>query len=194
MAGWFVRLRLHRELAAEPEPLCLPARPARADAEAIYELSELPDRKRLDACRGRRRRYLEWIGFAGDYSVGLAAPLPRANELSSVRREPPYARLRSRRQGAHISIRNIRVRGLGVMLVLGTRPEAIKMAPVILECSRRPHDVRSIVCVTGQHREMLPPVIEYFGILPDIDLDLMIHGQTVLGICRAVLASARCRH
>ena len=58
------------------------------------------------------------------------------------------------------------MRGLGVMLVLGTRPEAIKMAPVILECTRRPHDVHSIVCVTGQHREMLAPVIEYFGIRP----------------------------
>lgn len=53
------------------------------------------------------------------------------------------------------------------------------MAPVILECSRRPRDIRSIVCVTGQHREMLVPVIEYFGIRPDIDLDLMTPGQAI---------------
>ena len=65
------------------------------------------------------------------------------------------------------------------MLVLGTRPEAIKMAPVIRECSRRPREIESVVCVTGQHREMLAPVIDYFGIRPDIDLGLMMPDQSV---------------
>ncbi|MCA9119913.1 MAG: UDP-N-acetylglucosamine 2-epimerase (non-hydrolyzing) [Planctomycetaceae bacterium] len=71
------------------------------------------------------------------------------------------------------------------LLVLGTRPEAIKMAPVIQECHRRA-DVDPIVCFTGQHREMVAQVADYFGIKPDLDLDLMLPNQTLAGL------TARC--
>ncbi|HVC92141.1 MAG TPA: UDP-N-acetylglucosamine 2-epimerase (non-hydrolyzing) [Pirellulales bacterium] len=67
---------------------------------------------------------------------------------------------------------------LRVLLTLGTRPEAIKMAPVILECRKRSEAIEPIVCFTGQHREMLRQVTDYFGIEADVDLDLMTPGQT----------------
>ena len=67
------------------------------------------------------------------------------------------------------------------LLVLGTRPEAIKMAPVIQECQRRP-DVEPIICFTGQHREMVAQVAEYFGIEPDLDFNLMRSNQTLAGL------------
>ena len=59
------------------------------------------------------------------------------------------------------------------LLLFGTRPEAIKMAPVVHECRRRPDEIEPIVCLTGQHREMLAQVTEYFGLAADHDLDLM---------------------
>ncbi len=63
------------------------------------------------------------------------------------------------------------------MVVLGTRPEAIKLAPVILELQGPTSSLTPIVCVTGQHREMLHPVLEWFAIKPDIDLHLMQANQ-----------------
>jgi UDP-N-acetylglucosamine 2-epimerase (non-hydrolysing) len=68
-----------------------------------------------------------------------------------------------------------------IVLVLGTRPEAIKLAPVILQARARPADFSIRVCVTGQHREMLDQVLDLFGITPDIDLDLMRPDQD---LCR----------
>ena len=65
-----------------------------------------------------------------------------------------------------------------VMSVFGTRPEAIKMAPLVKELESR-KDVESIVCVTAQHREMLDQVLETFEIKPDYDLNIMKHGQTL---------------
>ena len=65
-----------------------------------------------------------------------------------------------------------------VMTVYGTRPEAIKVAPVIRALERSDH-VRSVTVVTGQHREMLDQVNEVFGIVPDHDLDVFAHGQTL---------------
>ena len=62
-----------------------------------------------------------------------------------------------------------RARPTGVLVVLGTRPEAIKLAPVINEL-RRYEDVMTRVCVTGQHREMVQPILELFDVRPDIDL------------------------
>jgi len=73
-----------------------------------------------------------------------------------------------------------------VLLVFGTRPEAIKMAPVIRGLRQRPDHFRPIVAVTGQHREMLDQVLAVFDIVPDADLDLMQHGQRP----EAVLAGA----
>lgn len=66
-----------------------------------------------------------------------------------------------------------------VLHVIGTRPEAIKMAPVIQEFQRHPKRCRNLVCVTGQHRQMLDQVLELFGIQPDFDLHLMRPDQTL---------------
>ncbi|HZC05061.1 MAG TPA: UDP-N-acetylglucosamine 2-epimerase (non-hydrolyzing) [Ktedonobacterales bacterium] len=64
-----------------------------------------------------------------------------------------------------------------ILSVIGTRPEAIKMAPVVKELQRRPADFASVVCSTGQHREMLDQALQLFNITPDIDLNLMTHNQ-----------------
>ncbi|MDW7652400.1 MAG: UDP-N-acetylglucosamine 2-epimerase (non-hydrolyzing) [Bacillota bacterium] len=70
---------------------------------------------------------------------------------------------------------------LRAMVVFGTRPEAIKMAPLVLELQRH-QDVETQVCVTAQHREMLDQVLELFGIIPDFDLNIMQAGQTLTDI------------
>jgi UDP-N-acetylglucosamine 2-epimerase len=62
-----------------------------------------------------------------------------------------------------------------VITVFGTRPEAIKLAPVIRELERHPDVFESRICVTGQHREMLDQMLELFEITPDYDLDVMTH-------------------
>ena len=74
-----------------------------------------------------------------------------------------------------------------VMTVFGTRPEAIKMAPLVLELEKYPEEIESIVCVTAQHRQMLDQVLEIFGITPDYDLDIMKERQTLVGITSRVL-------
>lgn len=68
-----------------------------------------------------------------------------------------------------------------VMSIFGTRPEAIKMAPLVRELERR-KEIKSIVCVTAQHREMLDQVLDTFNIIPDYDLDIMKQGQTLSDI------------
>ncbi len=73
------------------------------------------------------------------------------------------------------------------LVVFGTRPEAIKLCPLILECQGRSSDVSPIICSTGQHREMLDQVLGYFSIQPDIDLGLMKPGQTLTGLTAACL-------
>lgn len=74
-----------------------------------------------------------------------------------------------------------------VMTVFGTRPEAIKMAPVVLELAKYPEYIKPIVAVTAQHREMLDQVLNLFKITPDHDLDIMAQGQTLFDItCRAM--------
>ena len=65
-----------------------------------------------------------------------------------------------------------------VMSIFGTRPEAIKMAPLIKELEKR-DGIESVVCVTAQHREMLDQVLEVFNIKPDFDLNIMKPGQTL---------------
>lgn len=74
-----------------------------------------------------------------------------------------------------------------VMSVFGTRPEAIKMAPLVLELEKYKDEIESIVCVTAQHREMLDQVLDIFGIKPDYDLDIMKSRQTLVGITARVL-------
>lgn len=75
-----------------------------------------------------------------------------------------------------------------VLVVFGTRPEAIKLAPVIHELLRRPDRFRATVCVTAQHRQMLDQALETFEIRPDMDLDLMRPGQTLASLTAAVVA------
>jgi UDP-N-acetylglucosamine 2-epimerase (non-hydrolysing) len=69
-----------------------------------------------------------------------------------------------------------------VLTILGTRPEAIKMAPVIRELRSRPAEFKVIVCSTGQHREMLEQSLRFFGITPDMDLTVMTPNQTLAGL------------
>lgn len=76
---------------------------------------------------------------------------------------------------------------LKVMSIFGTRPEAIKMAPLVLELGRR-QGIESTVCVTAQHREMLDGVLDVFGIRPDYDLNVMQSGQTLADITSRVLS------
>ncbi len=73
-----------------------------------------------------------------------------------------------------------------VMSVFGTRPEAIKMAPLIKELEKNP-DINSVVCVTGQHKEMLYQVLDIFKIKPDYDLNIMKKGQSLVGISARIL-------
>ena len=77
------------------------------------------------------------------------------------------------------------------MLVFGTRPEAIKMAPLVKEFQKYPQDFRTIVCVTGQHREMLDQVLKIFEIAPDYDLNIMKQGQDLYDITARVLTGMR---
>ena len=78
------------------------------------------------------------------------------------------------------------LRPVKVLSVLGTRPEAIKMAPVVLELGRRP-DIVSKICVTAQHREMLDEVLSLFEIVPDHDLDVMQPGQSPTGVAAEIM-------
>jgi len=75
---------------------------------------------------------------------------------------------------------------LRVLSVFGTRPEAIKMCPLVLELKNRP-DMESLVCATAQHREMLDSVLNLFGVKPDYDLDIMQKGQSLSDITSRVL-------
>lgn len=74
-----------------------------------------------------------------------------------------------------------------VMLVFGTRPEAIKMCPLALELRSRPKEFEVVVAVTGQHREMLDQVLDVFSVVPDYDLAIMKPGQTLFDITSNVL-------
>lgn len=78
-----------------------------------------------------------------------------------------------------------------VMLVFGTRPEAIKMAPLVKEFQKHPELVDTIVCVTGQHREMLDQVLEIFNVTPDYDLNIMKSGQDLYDITSRVILGMR---
>mgnify|MGYP000089262598 FL=1 len=78
-----------------------------------------------------------------------------------------------------------------VMLVFGTRPEAIKMCPLVKEFQKRPKEFETIVCVTGQHREMLDQVLQIFDVHPDFDLNIMKQGQDLTDVTARVLAGLR---
>ena len=78
-----------------------------------------------------------------------------------------------------------------VMLVFGTRPEAIKMAPLVKEFQKHPETFKTIVCVTGQHRQMLDQVLQLFEITPDYDLNIMKQGQDLYDVTARVLTGMR---
>ena len=78
-----------------------------------------------------------------------------------------------------------------VMLVFGTRPEAIKMCPLVKEFQKNPEEFETIVCVTGQHREMLDQVLTIFDVKPDYDLNIMKQGQDLYDVTARVLTGMR---
>lgn len=78
-----------------------------------------------------------------------------------------------------------------ILLVFGTRPEAIKMAPLIKEMQKHSSKIRTLVCVTGQHREMLDQVLNIFNIVPDYDLNIMKKGQDLYDITSKILLGMR---
>ena len=78
-----------------------------------------------------------------------------------------------------------------IMLVFGTRPEAIKMAPLVKEFQKHSESFQTIVCVTGQHRQMLDQVLDIFDITPDYDLDIMKQGQDLYDVTSRVLIGMR---
>lgn len=78
-----------------------------------------------------------------------------------------------------------------ILLVFGTRPEAIKMAPLIKEFCKYPQRIRTVVCVTGQHREMLDQVLQIFDIIPDYDLNIMKQGQDLYDVTTKVMLGMR---
>lgn len=78
-----------------------------------------------------------------------------------------------------------------IMLVFGTRPEAIKMCPLVKEFQKYPQDFETVVCVTGQHREMLDQVLKIFEVTPDYDLNIMKQGQDLYDVTSRVLLGMR---
>ena len=78
-----------------------------------------------------------------------------------------------------------------IMLVFGTRPEAIKMCPLVKEFQKHPKEFETIVCVTGQHREMLDQVLRIFDVTPDYDLNIMKQGQDLYDVTARVLTGMR---
>ncbi|MCS3056617.1 UDP-N-acetylglucosamine 2-epimerase (non-hydrolyzing) [Bacteroides cellulosilyticus] len=78
-----------------------------------------------------------------------------------------------------------------ILLVFGTRPEAIKMAPLVKEFKKYPEQFKTVVCVTGQHREMLDQVLKLFEIIPDYDLNIMKQGQDLYDVTARVLVGMR---
>ncbi len=78
-----------------------------------------------------------------------------------------------------------------IMLVFGTRPEAIKMCPLVKEFQKHPETFETVVCVTGQHREMLDQVLQIFDVKPDYDLNIMKQGQDLYDVTSRVLLGMR---
>ena len=78
-----------------------------------------------------------------------------------------------------------------ILLVFGTRPEAIKMCPLVKEFQKHPEEFETVVCVTGQHREMLDQVLQIFDVKPDYDLNIMKQGQDLYDVTARVLVGMR---
>ena len=78
-----------------------------------------------------------------------------------------------------------------ILIIFGTRPEAIKMAPLVKEFQKHSDSFDTKVCVTAQHREMLDQVLDFFEIKPDYDLDLMKPGQNLYGLTANIIESLK---
>ena len=78
-----------------------------------------------------------------------------------------------------------------ILLIFGTRPEAIKMAPLVKEFQKHPQFFEVKVCVTAQHREMLDQVLDFFEIIPDYDLDLMKPKQNLYNLTATIIESLK---
>ena len=78
-----------------------------------------------------------------------------------------------------------------ILLIFGTRPEAIKMAPLVKEFQKYPEVFDTRICVTAQHREMLDQVLDFFDIKADYDLDLMKPGQNLYGLTATIIESLK---
>ena len=78
-----------------------------------------------------------------------------------------------------------------ILIIFGTRPEAIKMAPLVKEFQKHPDVFKTKVCVTAQHREMLDQVLDFFEIKPDYDLDLMKPGQNLYGLTADIITNLK---
>ena len=78
-----------------------------------------------------------------------------------------------------------------ILIIFGTRPEAIKMAPLVKEFQKHPEVFDTRVCVTAQHREMLDQVLDFFDIKPNYDLDLMKPGQNLYGLTATIIESLK---
>ena len=78
-----------------------------------------------------------------------------------------------------------------ILLIFGTRPEAIKMAPLVKEFRKHPDTFDTKVCVTAQHREMLDQVLDFFEVKADYDLDLMKPGQDLYGLTAKIIESLK---
>ena len=78
-----------------------------------------------------------------------------------------------------------------ILIVFGTRPEAIKMCPLVKEFQKHPAEFHTVVCVTGQHREMLDQVLRIFDVHPDYDLNIMKQGQDLYDVTSRVLTGMR---
>ena len=78
-----------------------------------------------------------------------------------------------------------------ILIIFGTRPEAIKMAPLVKEFQKHPEVFETKVCVTAQHREMLDQVLDFFNITPDFDLDLMKPGQNLYGLTADIITNLK---
>ena len=76
-----------------------------------------------------------------------------------------------------------------VLIIFGTRPEAIKMAPLVKEFQKYQDVFETKVCVTAQHREMLDQVLDFFNIIPDYDLNLMKPGQNLYGLTADIITN-----
>ena len=77
------------------------------------------------------------------------------------------------------------------MLVFGTRPEAIKMAPLVKEFQKYPDKFQTIVCVTGQHKQMLEQVLKTFGVVPKYDLSIMKERQTLFDVTVGIMTGIK---